>query len=56
MNFKHTPGPWEISWNTFNKGEEHGIYADGEMDLKGHQTARVHTPTGTLKYVLETTQ
>jgi hypothetical protein len=39
---KHTPGPWNISWNTFNRGEMHGIYADGEMDLKGYQIAMVH--------------
>ncbi len=39
---KHTPGPWQVSWNTFNRGEAHGIYANGEMDLKGFQIAVVH--------------
>jgi len=42
MKLKHTPGPWEISWNTFNSGEEHGIYANGELDLKGWQIAKVN--------------
>lgn len=27
-NTKHTPGPWAISWSTFDDGESHGIYAD----------------------------
>lgn len=39
---RFTPGPWEISWNTFNGGEEHGIYASGELDLKGWQIAKVN--------------
>jgi len=39
---KHTPGPWQISWNTFNGGENHGIYSNGELDLKGHQIAIVN--------------
>lgn len=40
---KHfTPGPWSISWSTFNGQQDHGIYADGELDLKGHQIAIVN--------------
>lgn len=44
--FLHTPGPWVISWETFNQSESHGIYKDGELDLKGYQIAIVnHWPT-----------
>lgn len=39
---KATKAPWEISWNTFNQGEAHGVYAFGELDLKGHQIAIVN--------------
>lgn len=39
---KATKAPWEISWNTFNGGESHGVYAFGELDLKGHQIAIVN--------------
>lgn len=42
MKSLHTPGPWIISWNTFNRGEAHGIYKDGELDLKGYQVATVN--------------
>lgn len=42
MELKSTPGPWVISWNTFNQGESHGIYANGELDLKGYQIAIVN--------------
>lgn len=39
---KPTPGPWLISWETFAGGSAHGIYAPGELDLKGHQIAVVN--------------
>lgn len=37
------PYPLEISWNTFNGGEDHGLYAPGELDLKGYQIAIVNS-------------
>lgn len=37
-----TGQPWEISWNTFNGGENHGIYKGGELDQKGFQIAIVN--------------
>lgn len=55
MKTKHTPGPWSISWNTFNGGEEHGIYANGELDLKGFQIAKVNYYPGIYNYANEET-
>lgn len=51
----HTPGPWQVSWNTFYNGEGHGIYADGEMDLKGWHIAVVnYWPTMDARVTEET--
>ena len=41
MSNKHTPGPWLVSYNTFDSGEDHGIYKDGDFDIKGLQIAVV---------------